>query len=123
MGHDTSALPGGHKITHSQHIRGRHWRQIVEWQLPPDDVLETFVNRFFVSVDWFMMASSMIFHVYSAFSNPETGIPRRVLSQELRRAAQRTTSRLPQGEFLMAYCPGSRTGGSLFFAITLGRCQ
>lgn len=57
VGHDSSALPGGHKTVHAQLLRGRHWRQIVEWELPPDDVLETFVDRFFVSVDWFMMAS------------------------------------------------------------------
>ncbi|KAK8932601.1 Aspyridones cluster regulator apdR [Metarhizium anisopliae] len=50
VGHDSSALPGGHKTVHAQLLRGRHWRQIVEWELPPDDVLETFVDRFFVSV-------------------------------------------------------------------------
>ncbi|KAK9435745.1 hypothetical protein VB005_10548 [Metarhizium brunneum] len=61
VGHDSSALPGGHKTVHAQLLRGRHWRQIVEWELPPDDVLETFVDRFFVSVDWFMM----VFHEQS----------------------------------------------------------
>ncbi|KAM3460709.1 hypothetical protein BB8028_0002g15170 [Beauveria bassiana] len=52
---DTSALPGGNKILDWQPPRRRHWRQIVGLQLPNDATLSQFVDKFFVSVDWFMM--------------------------------------------------------------------
>lgn len=52
---DTSALPGGNKIIGSPTSGRRHWRKIVEMQLPDDATLTRFVDKFFVSVDWFMM--------------------------------------------------------------------
>ncbi len=54
-GQDTSALPGGNKIIDPTTSGRRHWRQIVGMQLPDDSTLTSLVDKFFVSVDWFMM--------------------------------------------------------------------
>ncbi|OAA40237.1 Transcription factor [Cordyceps fumosorosea ARSEF 2679] len=55
---DTSALPGGNKLIGPERLGRPHWRQIVALQLPDDLILEQFVDKFFVSVDWFIM----VFH-------------------------------------------------------------
>lgn len=56
LGEDTSALPGGNKITHSNAAR-RHWKQILNIEIPEIDVLEELAEEFFDTVDWFMMVS------------------------------------------------------------------
>lgn len=56
LGEDTSALPGGNKITHSNAAR-RHWRQILGIEMPQNDILEELAEEFFATVDWFMMVS------------------------------------------------------------------
>ncbi|KAM3565281.1 hypothetical protein ARSEF4850_001463 [Beauveria asiatica] len=65
---DTSALPGGNKILDWQPPRRRHWRQIVGLELPDDATLSQFVDKFFVSVDWFMMLLEKYFAI--AFGRP-----------------------------------------------------
>lgn len=55
---DTSALPGGNKIISRQLFQSQHWRQIVGVQLPDDATLSQLVDKFFASVDWFMMVGS-----------------------------------------------------------------
>ncbi|OAA81762.1 Transcription factor [Akanthomyces lecanii RCEF 1005] len=55
LNQDTSALPGGNKLLNWESLGRRHWRQIVGLQLPDDATLGQFVDKFFVSVDWFMM--------------------------------------------------------------------
>lgn len=55
VGQDTSALPGGNKILNWNSLGRQHWRQIVGLQLPDDAILGQFVDKFFISVDWFMM--------------------------------------------------------------------
>ncbi|KAJ3482461.1 hypothetical protein NLG97_g7566 [Lecanicillium saksenae] len=55
LGQDTSALPGGNKILNWESLGRRHWRQIVGLQLPDDTILTQFVDKYFASVDWFMM--------------------------------------------------------------------
>ncbi|EGX91348.1 C6 transcription factor, putative [Cordyceps militaris CM01] len=52
---DTSALPGGNKILNWESLGRRHWRQIVGLQLPDDAVLGRLVDKYFVTVDWFLM--------------------------------------------------------------------
>ncbi|TQV98545.1 C6 transcription factor [Cordyceps javanica] len=52
---DTSALPGGNKILNFESLGRRHWRQIVGLQLPDNATLDQLVDKFFLSVDWFMM--------------------------------------------------------------------
>ncbi|KAK3179830.1 hypothetical protein K4F52_008747 [Lecanicillium sp. MT-2017a] len=56
--HDTSALPGGHKELGGATWGRHHWRQLVDMELPDDATLTSLVNKFFLSVDWFMM----VFH-------------------------------------------------------------
>ncbi|CEJ87377.1 hypothetical protein VHEMI04396 [[Torrubiella] hemipterigena] len=55
--HDTSALPGGHKVIDAGAER-RSWRQIIGFEMPNNSRLHELVDKFFVSVDWFMM----VFH-------------------------------------------------------------
>ncbi|KAJ6788038.1 hypothetical protein PWT90_09790 [Aphanocladium album] len=62
LGQDTSALPGGNKILNWESLGRRHWRQIVGLQLPDDAILSQFVDKFFASVDWFMMSSHVVYH-------------------------------------------------------------
>lgn len=54
--HDTSALPGGHKVIDAGAER-RSWRQIIGFDMPETSRLHELVDKFFVSVDWFMMVS------------------------------------------------------------------
>lgn len=56
--HDTSALPGGRKLVDPALVGIKQWRKIAGVELPPDDVLDHFIDVFFASVDWFMM----VFH-------------------------------------------------------------
>lgn len=56
LGEDTSALPGGNKITHPDTTR-RHWKQIIGIEMPENDILEELAEEFFDTVDWFMMVS------------------------------------------------------------------
>ncbi len=60
LNQDTSALPGGNKLLNWESLGRRHWRQIVGLQLPDDATLGQFVDKFFVSVDWFMMVRALL---------------------------------------------------------------
>lgn len=59
LSQDTSALPGGNKILSWESLGRRHWRQIVGLQLPDDATLGQLVDKFFLSVDWFMMVCAL----------------------------------------------------------------
>lgn len=60
LNQDTSAIPGGNKTIAWDALGRRHWRQIVKTPLPDDATLEGYVDKFFTSVDWFMMVSSTL---------------------------------------------------------------
>lgn len=55
---DTSALPGGHKLIEFESFGRRSWRKIVGIEMPDDATLAGLVDRFFDSVDWFIMVQT-----------------------------------------------------------------
>ncbi|KAK9429586.1 fungal-specific transcription factor domain-containing protein [Lipomyces doorenjongii] len=56
--YDTSALPGGKEMGGSGSASAKSWQDTIGLPLPPREVLDTLIDRFFDSVNWFMM----VFH-------------------------------------------------------------
>ncbi|KAH8704165.1 fungal-specific transcription factor domain-containing protein [Talaromyces proteolyticus] len=56
--YDTSALPGGKEMEGSVSASAQSWQDTIGLLLPPREVLDTLLDQFFNSVNWFMM----IFH-------------------------------------------------------------
>lgn len=60
MNYDTSALPGGKKLEDPFSSISTPWRDTVGVPLPPKEVLDMLIIRFFDSVDWFMMVNMLL---------------------------------------------------------------
>lgn len=55
--YDTSALPGGKQIEEPVPRSSRPWQDTIGFSLPPKEVLDSLIDRFFTSVNWFMMVT------------------------------------------------------------------